>query len=170
MFVIWSNIHGGVLGGLFTSLIAAAGWTLAWQLRLRCPLPDIKALATLWVLILLCFATPLVSPYGLKRLNMVGHYEFSAVSELMQEHASLRPCFTSAKPSCVTITLLLLLGLFYSARLSAQPEGSKGHWYIPLIWFFLSVADSACASFAMMAVVISRRYSHTAIVRSRERG
>ena len=29
VLIIWSNIHGGALGGLFTLLIAAAGWTLA---------------------------------------------------------------------------------------------------------------------------------------------
>ena len=157
MFVIWANIHGGVLGGLLTLLIAAAGWTLACRLGLKSPFPDKKALINLWVLILLCFATPLVNPYGLKLpatwLDIMGS---SAVSQLIQEHASVVTLLHFGETSSyVTISLLLCLGLFYSALLAGiNRKDRRVTWYIPLIWFFLSLSRIRHAPlFAMMAVV-----------------
>jgi hypothetical protein len=157
VFVIWSNIHGGALGGLCTLLIAAAGWTMACWLGVKSPFADKKALIHLWVIILLCLATPLVNPYGLKLpvtwLNIMGS---SAISQLIQEHASVVTLlYYGETSSYVTIALLLCFGLFYSALLAGiDRRDQRFIWYIPLIWFFLSLSRIRHAPlFAMMAVV-----------------
>jgi hypothetical protein len=171
MFVIWSNIHGGALGGLFTLLIAAAGWTQACRLGLTSPLPDKKALIHLWVIMLLCFATPLVNPYGLKLpatwMDIMGS---DAVSQLIQEHASVVTLlYYGETSSYVTISLLLCLGLFYSALLVGNDQKVRRvTWYIPLVWFFLALCRIRHAPlFAMMAVVaIAEMFPYCRWVRS----
>ena len=157
VFVIWSNIHGGALGGLGTLLVAGAAWTLAYALILKSPLHDKKALVHLWVIILLCFAAPLVNPYGLKLpatwLDIMGS---SAISQLIQEHASVVTLLHYGETSSyITIALLLCFGLFYLALLvGIDWKNQKITWYIPLVWFFLSLSRIRHAPlFAMMAVV-----------------
>ena len=157
VFVIWANIHGGVLGGLFTLLIAAAGWSLAYLLGSISPLQNKKALTILWVAVLLGFATPLVNPYGLKLpstwMDIMGS---SAVSQLIQEHASVVTLlYYGETSSYVTIALLLCLGLFYMALLAGTDwKDQRVTWFIPMVWFFLSLSRIRHSPlFAVMAVV-----------------
>ncbi len=171
VFVIWANIHGGVLGGLFTLLIAATGWTLASLLGLKSPLPDKKTLASLWIVVLLGFATPLVNPYGLKLpatwMDIMGS---DAVSQLIEEHASVVTLLNFGEtPSYVTISLLLCLGLLYSTLLAGTDRKDRRvTWFIPLVWFFLSLSRIRHAPlFAMMAVVaIAEMFPYCRWVRS----
>ena len=157
MFVIWANIHGGVLGGLFTLLLAAAGWTLAWRLERDGPIRDRKQMAGLWVLTLLCFAAPLANPYGRDLptvwLDIMGS---KAVSELIQEHASVVALLQHGEAeSFATIAALLCLGSFYFALLAGTDRKDRRvAWFIPAIWFFLSLSRIRHAPlFAVMAVV-----------------
>lgn len=157
VFVIWSNIHGGALGGLFTILIVALGWTLTSLMGLKQPFTNKKSMAYLWFIIMLCFAAPLVNPYGLKLpatwLDIMGS---SAISRLIQEHASVVTLIHYGETSSyITIAILLCFGLFYAALLAGINRAErKVSWYIPLIWFFLSLSRIRHAPlFAMMAVV-----------------
>ena len=80
----------------------------------------------------------------------------SAISQLIQEHASvLTLLYYGETSSYVTITLLLCFGLFYSASLACiDRKNRRITWYIPLVWFFLSLLRIWHAPlFAMMAVV-----------------
>ena len=124
---------------------------------MKSPFADKKALIYLWVIILLCLVTPLVNPYGLKLpatwLDIMGS---SAISQLIQEHASVVTLlYYGETSSYVTIALLLCFGLFYSALLAGiDRRDRRVIWYIPLIWFFLSLSRIRHAPlFAMMAVV-----------------
>lgn len=157
LFIIWSNIHGGALGGLFTLLIVATGWTLAGSLRMQSIIPDKKVLIYLWIIILLCFAAPLVNPYGLiLPATWLGIIGSSAISQLIQEHASVVTLIHYGETSSyITIALLLCFGLFYLALLvGIDWKNQKITWYIPLVWFFLSLSRIRHAPlFAMMAVV-----------------
>ena len=157
VFVLWANIHGGVLGGIFTLLVAATGWTLARLLGLKSPLSDRRSLTVLWVVAFLGFASPLVNPYGLKLpLTWMDIMGSDAVSELIQEHASVLTLLRQGDmTSYVTIFVILSLGLFYMALLA----GTKRHdwrftWFIPLVWFLLSLSRIRHAPlFAVLAVV-----------------
>jgi hypothetical protein len=157
IFIIWSNMHGGVLGGLFTLLIAAAGWTLICRKGWGSYLQNEKALIKLWAITLLCFTAPFVNPYGLKLpLTWLDIMSSSAVSELIQEHASVLTLLRFGETaSFITITLLFSLGLFYTALLAGTDRNERRvTWYIPLVWFFLSLSRIRHAPlFAMMALV-----------------
>jgi hypothetical protein len=157
VFVIWANIHGGILGVLFTLLITAAGWTLACLLGLKSPLQSKKALASLWAVVLLGFATPLVNPYGLKLpstwLDIMGS---GAVSQLIQEHASIFTLLQHGDTkSYITLSALLCLGLLYAALLTGTDQKDRRvTWFIPLVWVILSLSRIRHAPlFTMMAVV-----------------
>ena len=125
----------------------------------------------MWAIILLCFATPLVNPYGLKLpatwLDIMGS---SAISQLIQEHASVVTLLHYGETSSyVTISLLLCFGLFYSALLvGIDRKDRRITWYIPLVWFFLSLSRIRHAPlFAMMAVVaIAEMFPYCRWVRS----
>jgi hypothetical protein len=157
VLVLWANIHGGVLGGIFTLLVAATGWTLARLLGLKSPLSDRRSLTLLWVIAFLGFASPLVNPYGLMLpLTWMDIMGSDAVSELIQEHASVLTLLRQGDmTSYFTIFVILSLGLFYLALLA----GTKRHdwrftWFIPLVWFLLSLSRIRHAPlFAVLAVV-----------------
>lgn len=157
VLVIWANIHGGVLGGLFTLLIAAAGWTLASWLGMKAPIPNIKVLAGLWAFVLLALAAPLANPYGLALpgtwLSIMGS---DAVSQLIREHASVPTLVRLGDASSyATISALFFLGLFYMALLAGTDRKDRQFaWFIPLVWFFLSLSRIRHAPlFSVMAVV-----------------
>ena len=94
----------------------------------------------------------------------------SAISQLIQEHASVVTLlYYGETSSYVTITLLLCFGLFYSALLAGiDRKDRKVTWYVPLIWFFLSLSRIRHAPlFAMMAVVaIAEMFPYCRWVRS----
>lgn len=157
VLIIWANIHGGVLGGIFTLLIAAAGWTLARLLKLKSPASNEKALAILWVVIFLSLFTPFVNPYGIQLpstwLEIMGS---RAISQLIEEHASVGNLLLRGEPSSyITISLLFCLGSFYMALLAGtERKDRRIVWYIPVLWFLLSLSRIRHAPlFAVMAVV-----------------
>ena len=157
VFILWTNIHGGVLGGIFTLLIAATGWTMARLTGLKSPAQGGKDLQILWIVVLLGFASPLINPYGLKLpstwLDIMGS---GAVSQLIQEHASVPTLLSRGDmTSHVTIFILLCLGVFYAALLAGTARKNwRITWFIPLVWFLLSLSRIRHAPlFAVIAVV-----------------
>jgi hypothetical protein len=157
VFIIWSNIHGGALGGLFTIFIVAVGWTLASLKEFKKPLDDKKSLIILWCIVVLCFVSPLVNPYGVRLpvtwLRIMGS---GAISQFIQEHASVVTLLHYGEPaSYVTITILLCFGsLYLSLLVGVNRNDRKVTWYIPMIWFFLSLSRIRHVPlFALMAVV-----------------
>jgi hypothetical protein len=157
IFILWSNIHGGALGGLFTFLLVAAGWTLASLKRLQHPFTSRKPLIILWIVVLFCFAAPLINPYGLKLpATWLSIMSSGAVAQIIQEHASFLTLLKYGETSSyVTILILLLLCLFYLALLAGiERKNQRITWYIPLVWFLLSMSRIRHAPlFAMLSVV-----------------
>lgn len=165
MFAIWANIHGGILGGLLTLFLSVAGWTLAWKLGWSGPIRDRKHLKSLWVLTLMCFATPFANPYGSDLPAVwLEIMRSQAVSELIQEHASVITLLKQGDAaSLATMTLLLCLGLFYLALLAGTySKDRRVTWFIPAVWFVLSLTRIRHAPlFAVMAVVtIAEMFPH----------
>lgn len=143
MFVLWANIHGGALGGLFTFLIVAAGWTIAWGLGRPGPIRDRRQSASLWALVLLCFATPIVNPYGpALPATWLDIMRSQAISELIREHASVLTLLRHGDTaSFIPIAILLSLGVFYLAILAGTDgRDRKVTWFVPIVWLFLSLS------------------------------
>jgi hypothetical protein len=80
-----------------------------------------------------------------------------AISELIQEHASVITLLQQGDAaSFVTMALVLCLGLFYfSLLMGTDRKDRRVAWFIPIVWFFLSLARIRHAPlFAVMAVVV----------------
>jgi len=157
VFVVWANIHGGVLGGLFTLLMVASGWTLIHLIGSISPVQNKRAMVILWTAAFLGLAAPLVNPYGLKLpatwIDIMGS---DAISQQIQEHASVLTLLRFGESdSYITIVLLLVFGTMYGAVLAGTDRKDRRvTWFIPLVWLFLSLARIRHAPlFAVIAVV-----------------
>jgi len=165
LFVIWSNIHGGALGGLCSLLIVAAGWTLAGYMGMKQPSAEKRDFVFLWFITLLCFLTPLVNPYGVQLpMTWLNIMDSNAIARLIQEHVSVFSLLRYGDASSyVTAGVLVCFGLFYISLLAGiERKHHRMTWYIPLVWFLLSLSRVRHVPlFAMMATVgIAEMFPH----------
>jgi len=126
---LWTNLHGGVLGGLFTFAIAIGGWTVFGML---------SAKRIIWLMLILaaCTLATLLNPFGLKMhetwLSIVNS---SVVKEYISEHKPLSLQRTDGQA-------VVGFGCFYLLMLAgALPQRPRVTWLIPLVWFGLSCSS-----------------------------
>jgi hypothetical protein len=132
LYVLWTNIHGGILGGLGTMGFALAGWCAAWVLGKDTPISSVRRLAIFGLLILGCGLTALVNPYGLQLPRIWLDIMKADLPTIIQEHAPLNP----AKPDG---WIVLVFGLVYlMVVLSTLPRWPRVTWLLPAIWFYLA--------------------------------
>src|SRR5205085_1956353 len=62
LFVLWTNLHGGMLGGLGTLGLALAGWCLARIIGWPTPLVQARHILAFSALVVACGLTALVNP------------------------------------------------------------------------------------------------------------
>jgi hypothetical protein len=149
LFVIWSNWHGGVLGGLGTLGLTAAGWFLHAVLRKESPVVGALQALELGVLVLACLLTVLVNPYGLALprtwLQIMGS---PVLPRIISEH-------TPSDPASLPFLMVAVLGAGYGLTLaSTWPRWPRVTWLIPLVWAVLALERVRHASlFGIVAVL-----------------
>lgn len=161
LFVLWTNLHGGVLGGTTTLGLAVAGWGLLFlagggrQPPVGAPIPrdqkapsqenkqradaprspihSWRAAFLLVAIVAACGFTPFVNPHGLEMIRIWQRIVASKVlPEVVNEHMPMDP--TSALGFAV-----IGLGVFYLVLLAGTlPKAPRVSWLIPLVWFALS--------------------------------
>src|SRR5712692_5302571 len=92
LYVLWTNIHGGMLGGLVTMGLALGGWIFCWLIGKETPIVHLRQVLLFSALILACVLTAFVNPYGW-RLPAVWFSIMRSpqLSDVIQEHARLDP-------------------------------------------------------------------------------
>ncbi len=132
-FLVWTNAHDGVLGGLATLALAVAGWGLAWMLGSRGPIRQGRQLLLLAVLVLLCGLTIVVNPYGLEAprawLALAGS---PVLPRLIDEHGPLWARSTGPM-------ILPMAGVTLAVLLGVPPRRYRVTWLVPLFWLGLAV-------------------------------
>jgi hypothetical protein len=142
IYALWTNLHGGMLGGLFTIGLAVAGWTLLRLIRWDSPIRSWTQFVWLALLIVACGLTAFVNPYGWRLpavwLNIM---EQKRLTEIIMEHAPLDP----TQPEGM---MVLLLGLVYVvvAVEACRRRRPRVVWLLPLVWFFLACSRIRHAS------------------------
>jgi len=144
LFVLWTNLHGGVLGGTMTLGLAVAGWGVLFLLnRVKArgrPSPGfetpITSWRTAWLLVAIvaaCGLTPFVNPFGMEMLNTWRRIVGSKVlPEVVNEHMPLDP----SSPLGLTV---IGFGVLYLALLAGTlPRMPRVSWLVPLAWLVLS--------------------------------
>lgn len=139
LYALWTNLHGGVLGGLFTLGLTIAGWSGLFLLGRRFPsLRESTPLqgwsdAFRWGTVLFaCSLAPLINPHGLEMFriwqSLVGS---SVLPRVVGEHKPLDLSQPFSWPTLgLAVAYLLLL-------LSAVPR-CRVSWLVPLLWLTLS--------------------------------
>jgi len=129
VFWAWSNMHGGVLGGLATMVLALAGWCIFRLAGLESPIARPRQAILVVLLIASCGLTFVVNPYGLRLpLVWLEIMRSPVVARLIHEHAPL----DSRDPGGWSV---LLLGLIYAATLaSVRPWRPLVTWLLPVFW------------------------------------
>ena len=140
MFVVWTNLHGGVLGGLGTFVLVAGGWML-WAIcgresPVRCRRDGIELAGILAA----CGLTVLINPYGPQLPRLWFEILRLPLSELIREHA---PLWQVGAMAWVPTGLLLL---YLVVVAGAWPRFPRVTWWLPLVWFVLACSRSRHAA------------------------
>jgi hypothetical protein len=132
LFVLWTNLHGGMLGGLLTLGLVSAGWCVALLLHWETPLSNYRQVLGVIGLCAACALTALVNPYGLQMTHVwLALSASSVLPRYIVEHKPLDPWDFSGK-------FVLLFGLIYAVTLlSVPPRRPRVTWLLPLVWFYL---------------------------------
>jgi hypothetical protein len=183
LYVLWVNLHGGVLGGTMTLGLAVAGWGLVFlksqvfksqvvshdadtapadtgdeSCRLVTPIKNWRTAFLLVAIVIACGLTPFVNPHGMEMIRIWQRIVASKVlPQVVNEHMPLDP----TSPLGLTI---IALGVFYTVLLAGVlPKWPRVSWLIPLVWFVLSFKGirqgplfAVCA-----AVAIADLWKHT---------
>ena len=155
---VWTNVHGGVLGGIGTACVAFAGWVAWWRIGAHAPLKSGRDVGRLALVAGGCLLATLASPYGLDMLKtwtvIMGAPE---LREIIVEHRPLDVTQPAAWP------VLALAGLYLFVLYGVKRKNLRASWLLPLVWFVLALGRCRHASlFAVTTVVaITAMWKHT---------
>lgn len=132
LFIVWTNIHGGVLGGLGTVAICAVGWLIIGK-ETACRFRSFRGAIFLFLLLTALAATTLANPYGLDLPRQWFDTLLMPLPGLIKEHAPLDGTSpigwaTTALAACYVVVLF-----------SVFPRRPRVTWLIPLVWFVLAL-------------------------------
>lgn len=133
LFVVWANVHGGVLGGIGTLGITLAGF--AWQRHAHAG-PDSytpRALVGAVGVFAACAAAVLVNPFGLRLpQTWLTIMRSPALTQRVDEH---RPLELASMHGAMVCALALLYLAMLAATWSRQRRVT---WLLPLAWLYLA--------------------------------
>ena len=137
LFILWTNLHGGVLGGLGTVGFCLGGCSLsaAWQFRKEVGTRLFAARTVEPIALLLAVAaTVLVSPYGLATPNEWLETLRMPLPKFIAEHAPLE-----LTDPIGWGTLALAAG-YLATLIGVFPQRPRITWLVPLVWFALALS------------------------------
>ena len=130
LYWVWTNVHGGMLGGLTTLGLAFAGW-LAWRaLGWDSPVRTVRTVIGLSAIGIACGITAFLTPYGdgVFRTWMYIYSGMPRLPEIIVEHSRLNFADPQAWP-------MLAFGVLYLAMLAGTlPNKPRVAWLIPIFW------------------------------------
>ena len=135
-YILWTNLHGGVLGGIMTFSLAFGGWSLQYLLGRGGPIRSMRELVLVCGILASCALTPFDNPFGLEMLNTWQRIVGSTVlKEVVKEHKAL-------DPTQLFDQLVIGFGLFYCLLFIGVVPKLRSEfrvtWLIPFVWFVLS--------------------------------
>jgi hypothetical protein len=151
LYVLWTNLHGGVLGGTMTLGLAVAGWGVLFLVSGRTrsvsdgvgvshpvadapgsPIRDWRTAFLLAGIVAACLLTPFANPHGLEMLRIWQRIVGSEVlPRVVHEHMPLDP---ASAPGLAVIGL----GAAYLLLLAGALPRLRVSWLLPVVWLVLS--------------------------------
>jgi hypothetical protein len=147
LFILWANMHGGVLAGVGCFGLCGLGWFLLWVAGKDSPINNVRQVLEMLLLIAVILLSLLVNPYGANLIHSWFVTLSMPLSKVIQEHG---PLDLAAPIGLATLTL----GLIYAiVLLSTLPQRPRITWLMPLVFFALSVRVRNTPLFALTAVL-----------------
>src|SRR5207253_2234543 len=166
IYLLWANVHGGMLGGLATIGLAIGGWCLAKALGFPSPLTRQRQALPLLFLLAACALAALINPYGLRLPRIwLEIMDSPILPQIIKEHAPL----SMTRPDGQVVLLLALLYLL--TLVGTLPARPRVTWVLPLVWFYLSCTRIRHAPLFSIpaALAIADMLPHTLWARAMER-
>jgi hypothetical protein len=133
VYLVWTSIHGGTLGGLLTMGLALAGWTVYRLLGQETPIKDVRRFVGFTAVLAACTLTILINPYGLwLPRTWLGIMESATLTRIIIEH---RPLSLEETDGWLVV---LLAGVYLAALLSTWPRWPRVCWLLPLVWLYFA--------------------------------
>lgn len=130
LYVLWTSLHGGMLGGLATMVAALGGWGVYRALGWESPVAGWRTAAALAGLIVACGLTAFVNPYGTDLPRVwFSILDADALGKIIQEHAPLNPAKLDG------LAVLVLAGV-YAAVLLNLKRWPRVTWLLPVLWLY----------------------------------
>lgn len=146
LFVLWTNIHGGMLGGFGTLAIVVGGWIVFWWLGRPSPIESWRSAGLLVLLVVGCGLTALANPYGTDLVKtwrvIMGAPE---LTQIIKEHRPLDVTESYAWP------VLALAAVYLFVLFGVKPGEVRVTWLLPLVW--LEQSFERCRHVALFVVV-----------------
>jgi hypothetical protein len=129
VFIVWANVHGGMVTGVITLALAVVGWCLAWLIGAQTPVTRPRQCLDLASLVIACGLAALVNPYGAELPKLWFALIGSPVlPRLIQEHAPMYRAGASA------LTIVPIASLYLAALAGVPLRKLRVTWLIPLAW------------------------------------
>jgi hypothetical protein len=143
LFILWTNVHGGVLSGVGAVGLCVLGWIALWATGKDSPIHSFhQALETL-LLVLVLLLCLLINPYGVNLIHSWFETLTMPLPELIQEHG---PLDLTTAIGCATLTL----GAIYAiVLLTAWSQRPRITWLLPFVFFALALRVRNAPLFAI---------------------
>ncbi|MCZ2343499.1 MAG: hypothetical protein LC104_17150 [Bacteroidales bacterium] len=161
LFIVWVNIHAGVLAGILTLAMAVCGWIALWKFGRYGPIGSNRQAASLVMILILCVVTPLINPFGMEMIRTWWRIMGSeVVPKIILEHMPLNPSNTAGQ---VVIGLGIIYTMVFLGTFVQGYNNIRLTWLIPFVWFVLSIMGIRQGPlFAVVsAVMIADIWPHT---------
>jgi hypothetical protein len=159
LFIIWTNTHGGALGGYATLAIVLFGWLVKYGLSRLGMLNDQQGLPIspiqnrsdciqVIILGLLIASTMIVTPYGIDVPKVwIRLMQMPELKSFVIEHLPIN----ARDPKNIPFFALAAVYLFMLLGLKSLPRMT---WVVPIVWFYLGCDRCRhCSLFGIVALV-----------------
>lgn len=148
--ILWTNLHGGVLGGLMMHALCGAWWLAGVLLGWSSPLKSGRQAIGFIAVSLLAAAAPLVNPYGIGMFEIwakiVGS---SAMKQYVLEHQPLTWRDGAGR------WVIAVIAVNMTVMLSTRFRGFRITWLMPFLWFALSFGGIRQGPLAMVTALVA---------------
>jgi hypothetical protein len=153
LYLVWTNTHGGTLGGLSTLVMAGIGFVV-WGLWRRADSPLVwSRLLPFALTTVACGLSVFVTPYGRGIFDtwLFINNGMAKLPDIIAEHARLDVTDPKAWP------LLALAAIYLTLLAATLPRRPKVAWLLPLFWLVQSLLrvrhGALFAPVAMLAII-----------------
>lgn len=151
LYIIWTNIHAGVLIGILAVGFAHFLWAVTGNLKRVTQIQSNACYPVVAGFLVLLGLTIFVNPFGYKLqvtwFSLVGS---DVLPKVIQEHRPLRP--SAAQPEGFFI--VLVMAFYVVSLVSARSKKMPLSWFFALPWLILGITSIRhCTFFALAASV-----------------